>query len=84
MRLSEPALVAVAIGAVAFGLAALNILAAEARRTLELHFLRVKSVTLRNNYAREVLALGSRQTHTRAPTIPAAPPAVPPAPAKAA
>ena len=54
---SEPVLIAVGMGLVAFLLAFSRIMTAEAKRALDVHFVHVKAVELRNAYARSILAL---------------------------
>lgn len=54
---SEPVLIAVGMGLAAFLLAFSRIMTAEAKRTLDLHFVHVKAVKLRNAYAQSILAL---------------------------
>jgi hypothetical protein len=75
MVLSEPVLVVVGIGTLAFTLAAAKIMAAEAARTLEVHLLQVKAITLRNAYHRQILAL---RAETRAAAAEQSAPAVRP------
>ena len=54
---SEPVLIAVGMGLGAFLLAFSRIMTAEAKRALDVHFVHVKAVELRNAYARSILAL---------------------------
>ncbi|HZW10945.1 MAG TPA: hypothetical protein VFF69_13670 [Phycisphaerales bacterium] len=62
MVLSEPVLLVVGIGILAFAVGAAKILAAEAARTLDVHFLQLRAHALRHEYNRQVTDL---RTETR-------------------
>lgn len=55
--LSEATLIIVGLGTAAFMLAFSRIVTAEAARVLDLHFLQIKAMKLRNEYAETILAL---------------------------
>ncbi len=81
MPVSGPILAVVGFGTLGFTLAASSILTAQAKRALDLHALRTRAVVLRNDYAREVLALHAEPCLPVAKTIPAV---AAPVPARAA
>ena len=72
MIVSEPILIVVGIGTLGFTLAASNMLAAEAKRVLDLRGVQCKAVTLRNNYARQLLAIRADPVAAACKTIPLA------------
>ncbi len=55
--LSDVELIAVGMGLALFLLAFSRIMTAEARRSLELHFVHVKAMEIRNNYTRTLMAM---------------------------
>lgn len=54
---TEPVLIVVGLGLAAFLLAFSRIVTAEAKRALDMHFVRVNAMRLRNDHARIILAL---------------------------
>lgn len=70
MVLSEPVLVVVGIGTLAFTLIVSKLMAAHAARTLEMHFLHVKAGNLRNTYHRQIIALREPAPANLAPQPP--------------
>lgn len=55
--LNEAGLIVVGLGTAVFMLAMSRIVTAEAARVLDVHFLQVKAMKLRNEYARTILAM---------------------------
>jgi hypothetical protein len=55
--MGEGVLIVVGLGTAAFMLAMSRIVTAEAARVLDVHFLQVKAMKLRNEYARTLLSL---------------------------
>ncbi len=55
--LNEVGLLVVGLGTAAFMLAMSRIVTAEAARVLDVHFLQLKAMKLRNGYARTILAM---------------------------